>query len=113
MLSARSYNLRLFFGWCLNKEEFLSAARDAGLHLVREFVIAEKPEIANAPGACEYWAFLFESKNEPSGETLVQIRDVDLSEPQPVESSTAGAREQLTHPRLSVPSNHDKLLNYQ
>lgn len=48
-----------YLGWCLNRMEFLQAARDAGLDLIREFIIGEQPPIKGALGTCEYRGFLF------------------------------------------------------
>lgn len=49
-----------YLGWCLNRAEFLNAATGAGMKLVREFVLGERPPIHNAPGPCEYRGFLFQ-----------------------------------------------------
>jgi putative methyltransferase (TIGR04325 family) len=46
-------------GWFLNRAEVLDAASSAGLELVREFLIDEHPEVANAPEQCHYRGFLF------------------------------------------------------
>jgi putative methyltransferase (TIGR04325 family) len=46
-------------GWFLNREEFLGVAADFGLTLVREFLIAERPDVPNAPEAADYRGFLF------------------------------------------------------
>lgn len=48
-----------YVGWCLNRGEFLGAAREAGLSLLREFLIGERPPIQGAPQPCEYRGFLF------------------------------------------------------
>ena len=57
---AYGYNTE-FLGWCLNRASFLSEAEESGLTVVREFVIAERPSIANAPEQCQYRGFLFQS----------------------------------------------------
>jgi putative methyltransferase (TIGR04325 family) len=46
-------------GWFLNRDEFLTAAGEAGLKLVREFLIWEIPNVPNAPEAADYRGFLF------------------------------------------------------
>ncbi len=51
-----------YLGWCLNKDGFVRAAQNSGLELVREFVIGERPVIANAPEQCQYRGFLFRRK---------------------------------------------------
>jgi putative methyltransferase (TIGR04325 family) len=47
-------------GWFFNREEFLSGAREAGLRLVREFLVDERPHAHGAPEQCEFRGFLFE-----------------------------------------------------
>jgi putative methyltransferase (TIGR04325 family) len=47
-------------GWFLNREEFLKGAREAGLRLVREFLVDERPYTHGAPEQCEFRGFLFE-----------------------------------------------------
>jgi putative methyltransferase (TIGR04325 family) len=46
-------------GWFLNRGEFLTAASDSGLTLLREFLIWEIPDVPNAPEAADYRGFLF------------------------------------------------------
>lgn len=48
-----------YLGWCINRSEFLECAKDAGLVLVREFALAEAPEVEGAPEQNEYRGFLF------------------------------------------------------
>lgn len=48
-----------YLGWCLNRGELLRVAQDAGLSLVREFVMGENPEIERAPEQNMYRGFLF------------------------------------------------------
>lgn len=50
-------------GWVLNKAEFLSAASDLGLVLVREFMTGEQPAIPRAPEQPVYRGFLFERRS--------------------------------------------------
>ena len=57
---AYGYNTE-YLSWCLNRASFLGEAEKSGLTLVREFVIAESPRIANAPEQCQYRGFLFRS----------------------------------------------------
>ena len=57
---AYGYNTE-YLGWCLNRASFLSEAEKSGLTMVREFVIAERPSIANAPEQCQFRGFLFRS----------------------------------------------------
>jgi putative methyltransferase (TIGR04325 family) len=47
-------------GWFFNREEFLTGAREAGLRLVREFLVDERPYAHGAPEQCEFRGFLFE-----------------------------------------------------
>jgi putative methyltransferase (TIGR04325 family) len=49
-----------YLGWFFNREEFLTGAREAGLRLVREFLVDERPHAHNAPEQCEFRGFLFE-----------------------------------------------------
>jgi len=46
-------------GWFLNRDEFVTHAEGLGLNLVREFLVQEKPYVANAPEQCEYRGYLF------------------------------------------------------
>jgi putative methyltransferase (TIGR04325 family) len=46
-------------GWFLNRDEFLAAASESGLKLLREFLIWEIPNVPNAPEAADYRGFLF------------------------------------------------------
>ncbi|MCI1279430.1 MAG: hypothetical protein LKG23_10660 [Nitrospira sp.] len=48
-----------YLAWCLNRQEFLDAARASGLQLVREFIVGFQPVIKNAPEQNEYQGFLF------------------------------------------------------
>jgi putative methyltransferase (TIGR04325 family) len=48
-----------YLGWCLNRGEVLDAASQAGLTLVREFVVENAPYIHKAPEQPDYWGFLF------------------------------------------------------
>lgn len=48
-------------GWFLNRNEFLTAASESGLKLLREFLIRETPNVPNAPEAADYRGFLFSS----------------------------------------------------
>ncbi|MFH0851980.1 MAG: radical SAM protein [Candidatus Peregrinibacteria bacterium] len=45
--------------WCLNRDSFVHEVLKSGLRLVREFLVYERPDIAGAPGPCEYRSFLF------------------------------------------------------
>lgn len=49
-----------YLGWCLNRGDFLDAAKEAGLKLIREFIIGSRTFIHRAPEQCEYRGFLFE-----------------------------------------------------
>ena len=46
-------------GWFLNRDEFLAEARGLGLELTREFLIAERPIVPDAPVQADYRGFLF------------------------------------------------------
>jgi putative methyltransferase (TIGR04325 family) len=48
-----------YLGWFLNRQEFLERAKDAGLDLVREFLIQERPIVKGAPEQSEGRGFLF------------------------------------------------------
>ncbi|MDW8325825.1 MAG: hypothetical protein RMK99_04600 [Anaerolineales bacterium] len=48
-----------YLGWCLNRRDFIEVAQEAGLSLMREFLIGERPPIHGAPEPCEYRGFLF------------------------------------------------------
>jgi putative methyltransferase (TIGR04325 family) len=50
-----------YLGWCLNRQEFLRSAEEAGLKLVRQFLSGHQPFIHGAPEQCEYRGFLFRS----------------------------------------------------
>ena len=53
-------------GWFLNRGEFLTAADELGLELLREFLIAERPVVPGAPEQADYRGFLFAA---PAGRT--------------------------------------------
>jgi putative methyltransferase (TIGR04325 family) len=46
-------------GWFLNRGDFLAAAAENGLELLREFLIDERPFVAGAPEQADYRGFLF------------------------------------------------------
>jgi putative methyltransferase (TIGR04325 family) len=48
-----------YLGWCLNRGDFLQCAHNAGLALIREFVVELLPPIHRAPEQPEHWGFLF------------------------------------------------------
>jgi putative methyltransferase (TIGR04325 family) len=48
-----------YLGWCLNRQEFLSMAKENQLQLIREFVVEPLPPIHNAPEQPDHWGFLF------------------------------------------------------
>lgn len=48
-----------YLAWCLNRTEFLSAATDSDLKLVREFVYGYEPLIDSAPEQNMYRGYLF------------------------------------------------------
>ncbi|MGF1579655.1 MAG: hypothetical protein ACFCD0_09855 [Gemmataceae bacterium] len=53
-----------YIGWCLNKTEFIEAARACGASLVREFVVGHAPYIVRAPEQNAYRGFLFKTKSQ-------------------------------------------------
>jgi putative methyltransferase (TIGR04325 family) len=53
-----------YIGWVLNRDELLTAARDCGLTLVREFVLLYPHTIENAPEAVTDGGFLFRCESE-------------------------------------------------
>ena len=58
----RTHGLRFdteYLSWVFNKHALLEAAADAGVDLVREFVLGYRPDVVGAPEADETWAFLF------------------------------------------------------
>ena len=54
-----------YLGWCLNRSDVLHCALDAGVELVREFIIGARPPIHRAPAPCEYRGFLFRRAVRP------------------------------------------------
>ena len=46
-------------GWFINRDEFLEAAIESGLGLVKEFLVAERPMVPNVPETADYRGFLF------------------------------------------------------
>lgn len=48
-----------YLSWCLNRAEFLGAAEQAGLQLLREFVYGHRPFIHGAPEQNVYRGYLF------------------------------------------------------
>jgi putative methyltransferase (TIGR04325 family) len=48
-----------YLSWVFNRRELLGAASDAGVELVREFVLGFRPDVVGAPEQDETWAFLF------------------------------------------------------
>jgi len=48
-----------YAGWCLNRQEFLQASQQAGLELVREFIMGDRLMIKHAPEIAEGRGFLF------------------------------------------------------
>jgi len=49
-----------YLGWFFNRAEFLRGAHEAGLRLVREFLVDERPHTHGAPEQCEFRGYLFE-----------------------------------------------------
>jgi hypothetical protein len=52
-------------GWALNREEFLTAASQSGMALIREFLIRETPAVRGAPEQFESRGYLFARSPEP------------------------------------------------
>ena len=50
--------------WFINRRRFLAAAEARGLRLEREFMLDERPDVANAPEQCRYRGFLFRRPEE-------------------------------------------------
>lgn len=48
-----------YLGWCLNRRELLECAEAAGMTLIREMIIGNRPPIYKAPEQNEYRGFLF------------------------------------------------------
>jgi putative methyltransferase (TIGR04325 family) len=55
-----------FLGWYFNRDEFLNCVADAGMALMREFLVQEKTRTLNAPEDCDYRGFLFKSVRGPA-----------------------------------------------
>jgi putative methyltransferase (TIGR04325 family) len=51
-----------YLGWVLNRDEFLQCCQSMGLTVVREFLVAERQEIIDAPEQPEYCGFLLRKK---------------------------------------------------
>jgi putative methyltransferase (TIGR04325 family) len=51
-----------YCGWFLNRGEILDHAAAIGLSLMREFLVAESPQVENAPERCRYGGFLFRTR---------------------------------------------------
>lgn len=54
----KAYGTRMLH-WQFNKNALLQVIKDAGLNLVREFVVGDRPYIKNAPEQCELCGWLF------------------------------------------------------
>ncbi len=48
-----------YAGWFLNRSRFIGFVEDRGFELDREFMLAERPHVPNAPEQCTYRGFLF------------------------------------------------------
>jgi putative methyltransferase (TIGR04325 family) len=59
-----------YLSWCLNRAEFVREVERQGLTFVREFVLAERPFIVDAPEQCQYRGFLFRSPEQYWGGSL-------------------------------------------
>lgn len=53
-----------YLGWFLNRGELLKCAEEAGMELIREFLIAEKPFVPRAPEQAESRGFLFRRQHK-------------------------------------------------
>lgn len=79
-----------YIGWCINQDEFLQCCTEAGLELVREFVIAENTDILNAPGSCKYKAFLLTNKTKSNRQEPAR-KSATASVPTSTNASTLAA----------------------
>lgn len=52
-----------YLGWCVNRDELLTAARECSLLLVREMVMGHRPFIVGAPEQNAYRGFLFSKQS--------------------------------------------------
>ena len=52
-----------YLSWCINRQELVSCAEEAGLELVREFVYAERWYVQRAPEKAETRGFLFRQRS--------------------------------------------------
>ena len=48
-----------YLGWCFNRQEFLKAAEELNLKLVREFIVEGYLNVHKAPEQPSHWGFLF------------------------------------------------------
>jgi putative methyltransferase (TIGR04325 family) len=60
--------------WFVNRTEFLDVVRDAGLELVREFLVGARPPVSGAPEQGEYRGFLFRRTGAPATTGLGHLR---------------------------------------
>ncbi len=51
-----------YLAWCLNRNELLAAAQQAGLTLVRQFIYGHQPPIRGAPEQNTFRGFLFQAQ---------------------------------------------------
>lgn len=49
--------------WFINRHRFIAAVEAHGFRLDREFMLGERPYVANAPEQCRYRGFLFQRMN--------------------------------------------------
>jgi hypothetical protein len=54
-------------GWFVNVSRFVQFVESRGLQLEREFMLDERPWVANAPEQCRYRGFLFKKAAPDSG----------------------------------------------
>lgn len=52
-----------YAGWFVNRKRLISFIERRGLRLEREFLLGERPTVANAPEQCVYSGFLFERRS--------------------------------------------------
>ena len=55
-------------GWFLNRDDFVQAVQGAGMGLLREFLIDERPLVPRAPEQACYRGFLFEARGKGTQE---------------------------------------------
>jgi putative methyltransferase (TIGR04325 family) len=59
-----------YLSWVFNRAELLGAAGDAGVDLVREFVLGFRPSVVGAPEQDETWGYFFRKSGLPGADKV-------------------------------------------